>query len=101
MYLVDAIDMGSIDMPSVPSAELLRHFGRYRDIAQREPVTISTRGRDSLVLLSAEEYQRLKRRDREALGIDEMGADVLAELEAAEMAPEHAPLDDLVKDWTP
>ena len=65
-----------IDMPSVTSAELIRKFGRYRDMAQREPVTITNHGRDSLVLLSNEEYQRLKRRDREVLRAGGHGRDL-------------------------
>jgi uncharacterized repeat protein (TIGR03843 family) len=34
-------------------------------------VTITRNGRDRLVVLSVEEYARLKRRDRQALGLDE------------------------------
>ena len=32
-----------------------------------EPVTITSNGRDRLVMMSVEEYRRLKRRDREVL----------------------------------
>lgn len=88
-------------MPSVPSAELLRHFGHYRDMAQREPVVISSRGRDALVLLSTEEYQRLKRRDRQVLLLEEMDDDLLDALEKSEMSPEHDHLNALVEDWKP
>src|SRR5688572_25886996 len=65
-------DIGSPHMPSVSSAELLRQFGRYRDTAQREPVTITSRGRRSLVLISAEEYDRLKRRDRQVMRVEDL-----------------------------
>lgn len=51
----------------VTSAELQRAFGRYREKALREPVIITNHGRESLVLLSAEEYRRLKSQDRQAL----------------------------------
>jgi len=89
-------------MPSVPSAELLRHFGRYRDIAQREPVTISSRGRDALVLMSTEEYRRLKRRDRQVLLPEDFDDEMLRALEAAKMSPEHDHLNDLLpEDWKP
>ena len=53
-------------MVSVTSAEFQKGFGRYGEVAQREPVTITNHGRESLVLLSAEEYRRLKRLDRRA-----------------------------------
>lgn len=51
----------------VTSAELQKAFGRYREAALREPVTITNHGRESLVLLSADEYRRLKSQDRRAL----------------------------------
>jgi hypothetical protein len=37
------------------------------DKALIEPLTIARNGRDRLVLLSVEEYKRLKRRDRRAV----------------------------------
>ncbi len=39
-------------------------FGALANKAVDEPVTITKDGRDHLVVLSAEEYARLKRRDR-------------------------------------
>lgn len=88
-------------MPSVSSTELIRKFGRYRDIAQREPVTIVNHGRESLVLLSSEEYQRLKRRDREVLRVEDMDEGFLEALEKAEVPAEHAHLDDMLENWKP
>jgi prevent-host-death family protein len=40
-------------MASVTSADFQRGFGRYREVAQREPVVITSHGREILVLLSA------------------------------------------------
>ncbi len=88
-------------MPSVSSADLIRKFGRYRDIAQREPLTITNHGRESLVLLSSEEYQRLKRRDREVLRLEDMGESFLEALEKAEVPAEQAHLDNMLEDWKP
>jgi prevent-host-death family protein len=81
-------------MVSVTSAEFQKGFGRYREVAQREPVTITNHGRESLVLLSAEEYRRLKRLDRRALHPWELDERVLAALEGAEPPPEAARFDD-------
>ncbi len=50
-------------MVKITSAEAQKQFGRYGEIAQREPVSITNHGRDSLVLLSATEYARLKALD--------------------------------------
>lgn len=50
-------------MVAVSSAELQKNFGLYKETAQREPVSITSYGRESLVMLSAEEYRRLKSLD--------------------------------------
>ena len=66
-------------MASVTSDNFQRGLGRYRELAQREPVVITSHGRESFVPLSAEEYRRLKRLDREALYPGELDeADVTA-----------------------
>lgn len=51
-------------MVTVTAADLQKQFGRYRDIAQREPVSVTHHGRESLVVLSADEYKRLKSLDQ-------------------------------------
>ena len=76
-------------MANVTSADFQRGFGRYREVAQREPVVITSHGRDSLVLLSAEEYRRLKRLDREPLypwELDEADVTALREAHAPDEA---------------
>jgi prevent-host-death family protein len=63
----------------ISSVEFQRNFGRYQDTALTEPVTVMHHGRDRTVLISAEEYRRLKRRDREVLGLhDFTDADLAA-----------------------
>lgn len=47
-------------MFQVTAADLARQFGKYRDLASREPISITYRGRESLVLLSVDGYRRLK-----------------------------------------
>ncbi len=47
-------------MVRVSAAELQKQFGTYSETAQREPVTITKHGRDSLVLMSAEAYERVR-----------------------------------------
>jgi hypothetical protein len=51
----------------MPSHEVQRHWGEAQDIALVEPVAVTKKGRDRLVMLSWQEYQRLKRRDRQAM----------------------------------
>lgn len=59
-------------MSVVTSAEFQRKLGLYQDKALAEPVTITRNGRERLVLLSVEEYQRLKRRDRRVFATSEL-----------------------------
>jgi PHD/YefM family antitoxin component YafN of YafNO toxin-antitoxin module len=57
------------------SVEVSKAFGRYSRQALREPLTITHHGVASLVMLSLEEYERLKRRDREVLTISDFTAE--------------------------
>lgn len=71
-------------MVTVTAAAFQREFGRFREVAQREAVSITNHGRDSLVLLSADEYQRLKALDtREALHVSQLSEDELRALDEA------------------
>ena len=46
-------------MTKVSATEFQNQVGRYIDAAQREPVTVTSHGRDRVVLLSPELYRRL------------------------------------------
>lgn len=61
---------------TVTSQEMSKSFGRFGRQALQAPVTITHHGRESLVLLSHAEYERLKRRDREVMTIDQVPQDV-------------------------
>jgi prevent-host-death family protein len=78
---------------SVSSAEFQKNFGRYREAAIREAVTITNHGRDSLVLLSADEYRRLKKRDREVLHVAELSGEDLEAIRTAELPQESTAFD--------
>jgi prevent-host-death family protein len=54
-----------MDRTRVSESEFQRAFGELTEQALREPVTITKDGRDHVVVVSAEEYARLKRRDRQ------------------------------------
>jgi prevent-host-death family protein len=54
-----------------------------------QAVAVTRNGRESTVMISADEYRRLKRRDRQVLGLDDFTDAGLAALEAAR-APEAA-----------
>jgi PHD/YefM family antitoxin component YafN of YafNO toxin-antitoxin module len=85
----------------ISSADFIENCGALTDKALSEPVTITRDGRDSLVLLSIHEYERLKRRDRRVYRIEDMSPEQLAALERAEVPAEYAHLDEELKDWKP
>jgi len=58
-------------MIRVSSTEFGKEVGRYQDAALSQPVVVTRNGRDRTVMISADEYRRLKKRDREVLGIED------------------------------
>ena len=71
-------------MQRVTSREFQRNFRRFQDEALKSPLWITRNGRDRLVILSVEEYERLKRRDRQALAVEDLSADEIAAIRHAE-----------------
>jgi len=63
-------------MKSIAAKEAKNNFGELMDTAQREPVTIERRGRAVAVIMSANEYEKIKlERLRAKLAIGEAQAD--------------------------
>lgn len=83
------------------TADFIKHYGTLADRALSEPVTITKNGRDRLVVLSAEEYARLQRRDRRVIAAGELTEDEMARIAKAEVPAEYAHLDEELKDWHP
>jgi prevent-host-death family protein len=78
---------------TVSSADFLKAYGRISETALREPVTITSHGRERLVLLSADEYRRLKQNDRTALYPWELSDDDRSALAASEPTAAAAQFD--------
>jgi prevent-host-death family protein len=74
-------------MIKVSAVQLKRNIGRYQDMALVQPVTVTRNGRERMVLISVEEYRRLKRRDRQVLGLEDFTDQDIAALEQV-AAPE-------------
>ncbi len=75
-------------MTQVTSGELQKEFGRYRSIAHREAVVITNHGRDDLVLLSVDEYKRLRRLEKRSFHISALTDDELIDLENTSISVE-------------
>lgn len=77
----------------VTTAEFIKNYGSLADKALTEPLTITKNGRDRLVLVSADEYERLRRRDRRAFRAEELTEAEIALISEAEVPTEYAFLD--------
>ena len=77
----------------VTSAEFQKAYGRYREAALQAPVTITNHGRDSLVLMAADEYRRLKSSYREAFAVSELSPAELKAIGEAEIPAEATAFD--------
>jgi prevent-host-death family protein len=86
-------------MREVPATEFTRNFGQYREIAQREPVAVTSHGRATGYFVSAvefEEMQRLKAYARRSRAVADMTKDEIEQMAASRMAPEHDHLNALL-----
>ena len=77
----------------VTASEFQQAFGALSDKARHEPVIITKHGHDSLVVMAAEEWQRLKRRDRRVGLATELPEDWIEAVRAAKVPDEFAALD--------
>lgn len=68
--------------------DLQRRCGEIQDAALRQPVAITRNGRSRLVMLSIDEYERLKRRDRRVLLVEELTEEEVAAIASAEPSAE-------------
>lgn len=88
-------------MIEVSATEFAKHFGRYKELAQRESVAITSHGRTSGYFLSQHEYaeyQRLKDRSRRVYQINELPDETIVGLKSARMGPTHDHLNALLND---
>lgn len=85
----------------VSTADFIKNYGTLADKALQEAVTITKNGRDRLVMISAEEYSRLKRRDRRVVKLEDFTEEEMALIAATEPAPEDAAVDAELRGWQP
>jgi PHD/YefM family antitoxin component YafN of YafNO toxin-antitoxin module len=90
-------DIMQHDPIRVTASEFHKSFGAVSDSALREPVTITKQGRDHLVVMAAQEYQRLERRDRIVRSIHDLPEEWLDAVANAEMDPGHDHLNALLE----
>ncbi len=77
----------------VSASQFQAAFGALSDKARHEPVIITKHGHDSLVVMSAEEWHRLMRRDRRVGLTAELPEEWIEAVRQANVPDEFAPLN--------
>jgi prevent-host-death family protein len=80
-------------MVKVSAAEFQRNIGRYQNLALTQPVAVTRNGRERTVMISVEEYRRLKGRDRRVMSLEDFTDADIEALEAVR-APESSKIFD-------
>ena len=73
---------------STTATEVQKNFGFFQDEALKRPVFISKNGRPKTVLISYDEFVRLKRADRQAYGLDDLPPSLATAILEAEVPDE-------------
>lgn len=78
---------------TLSASEFQERVGEALDRSLSQPVLITKHGRPRNVVLSYDEYERLRARDRRAVRAQDLTDEDIAALEASEMAPGYEHLD--------
>ncbi|MEI7668620.1 MAG: type II toxin-antitoxin system Phd/YefM family antitoxin [Pseudomonadota bacterium] len=81
----------------ITATEFQNSVGMFSDKALREPITITKQGRDHLVLLSAEEFMRIKSYERKTGLTGDISEEMLEAVIAAKPPAEAAIFNHEVK----
>lgn len=74
---------------TAPASEVQKNFGAYHDKALVEPVRVTKYGRETVYIVSATTFHRLKQGQRRALAAAELNDAEMAAIAAAEIPAEH------------
>jgi len=78
---------------TLSASEFQDRVGEALDRSRRQPVLSTEQGRPCHVVLSYDEYRRLKARDRRAVRTEDLSDEEIAAIEASAMAPGFEHLD--------
>ena len=81
----------------VTASEFQQAFGTLSDKATQSPVVITKHGHDALVVISADEWKRLTRRDRKVGATTDLPEEWIEAVRSAQVSEEFAPLDGELK----
>ena len=77
------------DVQRVTARDFQNRPGHYQDLALAGTVYITSHGRDRLALISVGEYERLRKRDRQALLVEQLPAATVAAISQAQVPAAH------------
>jgi len=83
-------------MDRFTAQDLQRNPGPVQQAAGKTPVAITYRGRDRFVMMSTDEYERLKRRDRQSFRIEDLPEEYVELLKEPYSNPEQDALNYLL-----
>lgn len=86
------------EMLTISSAEFASKTGFYTDEAMLQPVGVKRHGVTRVVLLSLKEYERLIRRDRQALHVRDLDEETIEAIRTAKPSKRAKDLDHLMED---
>ena len=86
-------------MKTVPASEFSKNFGRYREMAQRETIAVTSHERVTGYFVSSaeyEEYVRLKSMLPKAYAVEELSQETIQAIAASKMDARHNHLNSLL-----
>lgn len=86
-------------MITVPATEFSKNFGRYREVAQREPVAVTCHDRITGYFISGSEYEAYLRMKAEmpiTLAAHELSKETIHGIAASKMDAKHSHLNNLL-----
>lgn len=88
-------------MITVPASEFSKNFGRYREVAQREPVAVTSHDRVTGYFVSAADYEfylRMKAQMPKSFAVEELSEDTIQAIAMVRMDAKHDHLNTLLDD---
>lgn len=83
---------------AVSAKDVAGRFGFYTDEAMQRPVGIQRHGTTRVVMISLKEYERLKRRDRQAIRTEDLDDETLEALQTVSAPAKSVALNHLMDD---
>ena len=86
-------------MITVPASEFSKNFGRYREVAQREPVAVTSHNRVTGYFVSGADYEaylRMKAHMPKAYAVEALSEETIQAIAMSKMDAKHDHLNSLL-----